>query len=296
MHLVQLEDFDKAIRFTASGDKEAAEPIFRRLCAANPTNPRLFICLAYTCAELDDARQALESAQRLDPTAPALATAWRWLSEQEEKDREYRQRVFTHVHPTPPPEPETRRPVISGAGSSNYWEDYDIAQLVKPQAARRPWSRTEKIWLCLMVLSAALLIFALVRLWQTGDEVSEAERGYLQNVGDFTALLTTIENNRRELDAADPSGRVRYLGELQKLVELNRDFRQARAKIKPPPRFEALDSQLSLAFNYFGEGASKLVIGLRENDPDALDSGNRLLENGNRALEIVRAELKRLKL
>jgi tetratricopeptide (TPR) repeat protein len=291
MQLVQLEDFDKAIRFTANGDKEAAEPIFRRLCATNPTNPRLFICLAYACAELDDARQALDTAQGIDPDALELATAWRWLSEQEEKDREYRQRVFTHVHPTPAPQP-----VISGADSSNYSDDAEINRLINPPPARRPWRRAEKIWLALMVLSAALLIFALVRLWQSSNEVSEAERGYLQNVGDFTALLSAIESNRRELDPTEPSEQGRYLGELQKLVELNRDFRQARTRIKPPPRFEALDSQLSLAFNYFGEGANELITGLRENDPDALDSGNRLLENGNRALETVRAELKRLKL
>jgi hypothetical protein len=303
MNLRELEEFDLAIELAKNKQEQAAHFIFSRLRENNADNSRLLLFFALTSADPDEARMALETAGKVDPTNPVLPEAKVILEKQHLKDPRnplaingVRQileaeaalsRPVKAAAPQKLPQETPKPPVAKPAGTTR------PVKLVKIKDKPKYIPFTTTWWVrlvCSLIFFGAAM--TLLYLFVTANNLNESERAYFQKISQLhqktqkvnAQLQSAVEQfNANKLEKSELEKQLRAV------IGLDEEFRLLKS---PSTRFDKLDGLLGQAYSYFSEGSINLINGLENNDAGLIKEGNRLFGLGNTLLDQAREELK----
>ncbi len=300
MNLSDLDQFQQAIELAEANNREAAHLILERLRQTNPDNSRVLLCYVFTSDDPAQAKPALETAAQLDPLNPSVSVAQNWLALQWPGGNghdmhlatQFKAADFVDIYRASS-QPEG---ILSGLAQNELLSTptLDITQPDRPifKPAVRWWKRLLQdwqLWLGFSLLGlAGWLIIS--QLWPVG--LTTSEKTYWQYVRTISEQTNQVNQRLQELgNPNSPTYRQDLLTQLKTLEKLNQQFRQHSS---PSMRFDKLDGFLTLAYNYYSEGASKISQGLENGDQELIRQGNVSLVSGNDFLHKARQELERL--
>ncbi len=85
MQATELNEFNQAVAMAQAGLKREAYAILTRLARYQSDSSNLFLWIAFTSPDLNEARHMINKAGSIDPANPALETARYWLAAEEAK-------------------------------------------------------------------------------------------------------------------------------------------------------------------------------------------------------------------
>lgn len=82
MNFADQETMKRAATLAQAGERATAYAIFQQLRQTNPNDLNVLLWLAFTSSDLNEARQMVEEASRLDRFSPSVDNARKWLAQQ----------------------------------------------------------------------------------------------------------------------------------------------------------------------------------------------------------------------
>ena len=301
MNSRELEELDLGIELALNNQPQAAYFIFSRLRESYPHNSPLLALCAITSLDRAEAQAAIETAIRLDPANPFFPVGKNWLEEHKLPQisrpagfpvdsapvETAAQIATTPLTKATVPSPEVTTPPLTATSKPVQ----DATNAAKP--AFVPFSLTWWIRLgCSLVFFGAAMM--LLYLFVTANNLNDTEKTYFERVSQLNQKISVINAQVQAAAAEFNAGKLEKTeleGRLQQVSDLDQEFRSLKS---PSPRFDKLDGLLGEAFNYFDDGATNLVNGLKTNDSGLLNEGNRLINLGNDYLRQARDELRAL--